>query len=128
LGITKQAAHQLVSRALRDLICQGQVAAAELLDIELRRTDALREAMFPRVAKGSAAAADVCLRVLAQRARLLGVEPHPADGGPPPRAAGLAWRRRRPARRRGCKRPRAARPRAQPSRVPGTTGAAEGSR
>jgi hypothetical protein len=80
LGVSKQRAHQLVAAALRDALRESQLAAAELLDVELRRTDALWEVMFARVgSRASAAAADVCLRVLAQRARLLGIESHPAD-------------------------------------------------
>jgi len=75
LGITEGAAAQVLSEGLRKaamLVTEG--ARADLLTLEVSRLDALQAAVWPAAMRGDARAVDSALKVIAQRAKYLGVD------------------------------------------------------
>lgn len=109
LGVSAQAAHQMVSRALKALT---QAPARELAALEIDRLDALTAAVMPAAMAGDLSAVDRAIRIAERRARLCGLDgralapPHlpptlaaavaaradlaGADGKPDPRREALA--------------------------------------
>jgi Sigma-70, region 4 len=70
LGVSDRMASRIFHRAM-DRVLREPVG--QLVDLEAARLDALWAAMWPRALAGSARHAEVCLRVLERRARLLGL-------------------------------------------------------
>ena len=68
---SRQAAHDSIKRALAAI---PRLAAQQLRDLDVDRLDRLIFAMWPRALRGDAEAVNSVLRILAQRARLLGLE------------------------------------------------------
>lgn len=73
LGISRQGAHELVTRGLRDLAERDQEAAAELRQVEWRRLELVEAAFWEEALAGNARAAGIVLRCSGQRARLAGL-------------------------------------------------------
>jgi predicted DNA-binding protein (UPF0251 family) len=71
LQVSDRMAARIVHRALGRVVREP---AGELLNLELERLDLVWRGSFPRAAAGSARHAEVCLRVLERRARLLGLD------------------------------------------------------
>lgn len=75
---SRQGAHDAVTRALQDTI---QRPADELRAADIERLDRLFLAVWPLAIQRNLAALDRCLHILAQRARLLGLDiKDPAPG------------------------------------------------
>ena len=74
LGISKQAAHKLVSSAIESARAQLSAASDDLLAEEVLRLDGLLQKIYPRAAKGELAAVDRVLKIMERRAKLLGLE------------------------------------------------------
>ena len=75
LGVTRQAAQQLVARAVAALPVESLDAVRQL---ESERLDGLLAAVWPSAESGDVRAVDRVLRIMERRARLLGL-----DGGDP---------------------------------------------
>lgn len=71
LGISKQAAHQLIQRTLRATLREP---AADLRTLEVERLDDLLRALYPQARKGNHGAIDRVLRIMERRAKLLGLD------------------------------------------------------
>jgi hypothetical protein len=88
LGCHPSTAHDYVVKALRDMIPREKAEA--VLQLEMARLDAMQDAIFANAAKGDIPSIDACLRIIHQRARLLGLYPsdkhysplHMSVGGP----------------------------------------------
>lgn len=75
LGITRQAAHKLVTTALRDLNDKVAEDAAELMRLELERLDDMQVAATRRLRGDQALPAiDRILRIMGRRAKMLGLD------------------------------------------------------
>lgn len=74
LGVTKEAAWQLVDRAMRDLRESVKETAAEVRELELARLDELTFAWLPAAKCGDDKAAGVVLKTMERRAKLLGLD------------------------------------------------------
>src|SRR6516162_10337808 len=66
-------AHDYVVKALRDMI--PRETAEAVLQLEMARLDAMQGAIFANAANGDIPSIDACLRIIHQRARLLGLYP-----------------------------------------------------
>ena len=81
-------AHDYVVKALRDMV--PRETAEAVLQLEMARLDAMQGAIFANAANGDIPSIDACLRIIHQRARLLGLYPsdkhhsplHVSVGGP----------------------------------------------
>jgi hypothetical protein len=67
----RQGAYECVAAALRELPREG---AEELRALDAERLDTLWRASFPAALEGDLAALDACLKILARRSRLLGLD------------------------------------------------------
>jgi hypothetical protein len=76
LGITRQAAQQLVTRAISDL---PKESIAEVRALESLRLDALQAAIWADALAGDVRAVDRVLRIMERRARMLGLDLQQAD-------------------------------------------------
>lgn len=74
LGVTTQAAHGAVSRALARSLRETSQTAEELRALELHRLDAMLAALWPMVEAGEIAAINAALRVGERRAKLTGID------------------------------------------------------
>ena len=74
LGISKQAAHGLVVKALEATNKQTAETAEQLRAIELQRLDALQAALWADAMRGDEQKVDRVLRVMQRRAALLGLD------------------------------------------------------
>jgi hypothetical protein len=77
LGVSEQRAWQLVRAEVQRLNRERKEAAAELQRLELERLDRLHAAFWDRALEGDLDAAGVVLKVMARRARLLGLDAPP---------------------------------------------------
>ncbi len=68
LGASVRTIHKDVTGALRDLVAEQREKAAELLELSLDRLDAIYEAAW------TAEDYAICLRVIDQQAKLVGLE------------------------------------------------------
>lgn len=84
LGISTQAAHATVSRALARSLVESNAAAGNLRVLELRRLDAMLAALWPLVEAGDVGAINAALRVGERRAKLLGLDASKDDQGSRP--------------------------------------------
>lgn len=77
---SKQAAHDSIRRALAEI---PRLPAQELRELDLQRLDQLGLAVWQRAIAGDADAISSALRILSQRARLMGydVNPEPSVSG-----------------------------------------------
>ena len=73
LGCHPSTAHDYVVKALRDMV--PRETAEAVLQLELARLDAMQGAIFADAANGDIPSIDACLRIIHQRARLLGLYP-----------------------------------------------------
>lgn len=74
LEISKQAAHQLVTAALRDIEAKTVETTDELRRLELERLDKMLIKVWQQVAQGNLGAVDRALRIMERRSRLLGLD------------------------------------------------------
>lgn len=65
------AAYKAVQRAMKEVL---QEPVKELKELELARLDQLQNALWPRASKGSGKAIEVLLKVMARRAKLMGLD------------------------------------------------------
>lgn len=84
LGISTQAAHATVSRALARSLAEANAAADNLRALELRRLDAMLAALWPLVEAGDVPAINAALRVGERRAKLFGLDASKDDHGTRP--------------------------------------------
>ena len=83
LGISDSTAHRDVSVAMAQITAEP---AHELLTLELLRLDEMQRGFYAAACEGNIAATKMCLRILDQRAKLLGLYKCDEDGQPIPRA------------------------------------------
>jgi hypothetical protein len=89
LGCSESRAHAIITRELERLNAERGEAAAVVARLETERLDALHLAFWTAAVGGDVAAAGVVLKVMARRAKLLGIDA-PANinvnrlGGLPP--------------------------------------------
>jgi hypothetical protein len=74
LGISTQAAHKAVKRALAELAAMTMDEAASLRALELDRLDRMQAAIWRNVTSGNLSAVDRALRIMERRAKLLGLD------------------------------------------------------
>jgi hypothetical protein len=74
IGITRQRAHQLVTKGLDEARTQIAASGDEVRAEELARLDGLLEKFYPMAAKGDLHAGDRVLKIGERRAKLLGLE------------------------------------------------------
>jgi hypothetical protein len=74
LGVSKQRAYQAVAEAVAEVNANCRESAEELRRVECERLDALQIAFWDKAAAGDVKAADVVLKVMNRRARLLGLD------------------------------------------------------
>lgn len=74
LGISEQGAYKAVIRALDKLNAKVIEGAEQLRRLELERLDRLFLAVYPKAIGGSYEAIDRALKIMARRARLLGLD------------------------------------------------------
>jgi hypothetical protein len=77
LGVTKQAAHQAIARAMERTAKDIGEQADALRALEAERLDAAARALWPAVAEGDVRAQDTWLRNRARYAALLGLDLKP---------------------------------------------------
>ena len=81
LGCHPSTAHDYVVKALRDMV--PRETAEAVLQLEMARLDAMQGAIFANAANGDIPSIDACLRIIHQRARLLGLYPSDKHHSPP---------------------------------------------
>lgn len=91
MKISRQAAHQLVVRAMKDAREQVDQAADDLRAVEVSRLDALLAGLWPKALKGDPGSIDRVLKIAERRAKLLGLDApqrvaHGGDPDAPPMA------------------------------------------
>ncbi len=74
LGVSMQVAHRHVQRALAETAARTAEDAEALRTIELRRLEALNDAVWPEALTGDPRAVLCALRIAERRAKLLGLE------------------------------------------------------
>ena len=74
IGVTKQAAHGLVSRELRRLGKLAQSDAKQMLTLELERLETLHKALWDGALEGDLGAIDRLLKISARRSRLMALD------------------------------------------------------
>lgn len=74
LGVSGQAAHKMVVKALAEIARQTAESAEQLRQMELQRLDALQASLWGDAMKGDEQKVDRVLRVMARRAALLGLD------------------------------------------------------
>lgn len=74
LGVNTSTAWRYVSQALEELRHETHENALMLQELELQRLDQMQMVLWPRVLDGELAAIDRCLRVMADRRKLLGLD------------------------------------------------------
>lgn len=72
LGITRQSAHAMIRRKLRDLAKVTEESAVELFALEWARLDAMHKGLWTKATAGSVLAVDRVLRIMERRARMTG--------------------------------------------------------
>ncbi len=74
LGITKQSAHELVSKVLDEIQSKTSDDADAVKTLEIERLDALFKGLWPSASKGNPQAVEKALKIMERRARLLGLD------------------------------------------------------
>ena len=72
LGVSVATAHKLVARGMKRLIARCEEKAEDIKSMELDRLDKLSLAVWPQAMKGHLQAVDRMLKIMDQRAKLLG--------------------------------------------------------
>lgn len=73
LGVSAQAAHKMIVVSLAEIAKQTAESAEQLRAIELQRLDALQASLWPDAMRGDEQKVDRVLKIMAQRAKLLGL-------------------------------------------------------
>jgi hypothetical protein len=83
LGMTKAGAHKLVKTALEELRSATTEAAADVIQLELERLDAMLMGLWAPATRGDGGAVDRVLKIMERRSRLLGLDQQPGglEGG-----------------------------------------------
>lgn len=89
LGISKSAAHRMVTQALAEARQQIEAEVHELKSEELSRLDGMLAGIWPDARKGNVGAIDRVLKIMERRAKLLGLDApvkvsHGGDAAAPP--------------------------------------------
>src|SRR5690242_8344491 len=74
LGVSRQAAHKAVTKALRDLCEEGDEKAAELRELESQRLDEMWAALQRGIEAGDPTSIDKGIKIVARRAALYGLD------------------------------------------------------
>ncbi len=74
MGFSEARAHKIVTLELQRLNAERTEAAAEVLQLELQRLDALLSAVWPAAQAGDLAAVGRALDIVARRCRMLGLD------------------------------------------------------
>jgi len=74
IGISKQAAHKAVTKALREITSKSAETAAEIRELELMRLDAMLTGLWPQASRGNLGAIDRALRIAERRAKITGID------------------------------------------------------
>lgn len=74
LGVSLGQAHSYVSEALAALAAENRDKTVELRQLELERLDRMMLAIWPLVVRGDLKSMNTALKIVAQRAKLLGLE------------------------------------------------------
>lgn len=82
LGVSTQAAHATVSRALSRSLAQSNASANELRALELTRLDAMLAALWCKIEEGDVPAINAALRISERRAKLTGLDTPSDKAGP----------------------------------------------
>lgn len=81
LGITKQAAHEAVKKAMAEVAEIVKSEAETVREMELARLDRMQVGLWTRATEGDARAVETVLKIMERRGRLLGLElPQPMTG------------------------------------------------
>lgn len=72
MGVSVSIAHKLVTRGMKRLVARCEEKAEDIRSMELDRLDKLQLAVWPQAAKGQLQAVDRMLKIMDQRAKLLG--------------------------------------------------------
>lgn len=75
LGVSRQAAHKLVSTELEGLAVRGTDEALRLRALESERLDSLLQVAWPKAMSGDVGAINSCVRIISARVRLYGLAP-----------------------------------------------------
>ena len=73
-GVSHTQAHNDVTKAIADLAKKGEEDAQELRTLEAARLDALFLSVWQQARAGDLKAMDRCLRIMARRAKMLGLD------------------------------------------------------
>lgn len=74
LGISKQAAHKTVTKALREITAKATETAGEIRELELLRLDAMLAGLWAQAARGNFGAIDRALKIAERRAKITGID------------------------------------------------------
>ncbi|MCX7939932.1 MAG: helix-turn-helix domain-containing protein [Thermoflexales bacterium] len=74
LGVSHEAARQLVIKALEQVSDVSEELRAELRKLELERLDAMLRSLWQKVAAGNESAINTALRIMERRAKLAGLD------------------------------------------------------
>ena len=74
LGVSRQAAHQMVTKALDELAAQVSESADQLRAIELHRLDAMTAALWSGAMSGDEQKIDRVIKLMNRRAAMLGLD------------------------------------------------------
>ena len=74
LGITRQSAHEHVTKAMRQAAERTTETAVDVVRLELARLDTMLTGLWTQARQGDPPAIDRVLRIMERRARLLGLD------------------------------------------------------
>lgn len=74
LGVSKQAVHKSVTKALREITSKAAETADEIRSLELIRLDAMLAGLWAQAARGNLGAIDRALKIAERRAKITGID------------------------------------------------------
>lgn len=74
LGVSKQAVHKSVTKALREITSKAAESAEEIRNLELIRLDAMLAGLWAQAARGNPGAIDRALKIAERRAKITGID------------------------------------------------------
>lgn len=74
LGVSKQAVHKSVTKALREITSKAAESAEEIRNLELIRLDAMLAGLWAQAARGNLGAIDRALKIAERRAKITGID------------------------------------------------------
>ena len=74
LGVSKQAVHKSVTKALREITSKAAESAEEIRSLELIRLDAMLAGLWAQAARGNLGAIDRALKIAERRAKITGID------------------------------------------------------